>query len=259
MPTLRDRVLFVIAGKNPEFWPRDVAIAAQNGAFDVFEALAELNKIQQPAAMPGPAQTVRRIPRVRQRLWDERPETPTGRFVRATSLDPVLDWGVCDGAVRSLQLITSLAGGVGHALVTLTCSLARQLGRTTRTLQNHMNALTAAGYLNRSTDRRTGRVTLVVTEAVAPPKRVDPPPQPEGRVVWPRLPEPTVPPKVGWRMRMQRLLGGGAKMDTHINKSPGFQPLAALLRPIDRDLDRAVQGAEDFFCGMATDRQDLLR
>jgi hypothetical protein len=90
--------------------------------------------------------------------------------VWATNLDPVLDWSLCDGAVRCLQLVLSLAGGAGRPFVTLTSSIARQLGRTARTVQNYWNQL--AG--------KTGLVT--VTKAVEPP--------PEKPAIWPRLPSP---------------------------------------------------------------------
>jgi hypothetical protein len=98
-------------------------------------------------------------PRTRLVRWDERPETPSGRFVRAMNLDPVLDWSLCDGAVRCLRLILSLAGGAGRPFVTLTSSIACQLGCTARTVQNHWNQLADSGVIKRSFDRKTGLVT----------------------------------------------------------------------------------------------------
>jgi hypothetical protein len=118
--------------------------------------------------------------------WEERPETPCGRFVRAMNLDPVLDWSLCDGAVRCLQLVLSLAGGAGRPFATLTSSIAKQLGRTARTVQNYWNELADSGVIKRTFDRKTGMVTVTATTAVAPPAA------PEKPAVWPRLPSPKV-------------------------------------------------------------------
>jgi hypothetical protein len=255
MPTLRDRVLFVIAGNDPEFWPRDIALAALQGTFDLIEALTELNTVQRPPVALAPACTVRRIPRIRQQQWDDRPETPTGRFVRPLSLDPVLDWNLSDGATRCLQLVMSLAGGAGKVLVTLTCSIAKQLGRTTRTVQNYWNDLTAAGYLRRSFDRKTGLVTVTVTDDAAPLARVgDQPPD-----NWPKPPAPQKTGKTGFRARLRRLVVEGAKLDARINASIDTKPLSALPPTLGRDLDRDVERAERFFDTATEDRKVLLR
>ena len=255
MPTLRDRVLFVIAGKDPEFWPREIAIAARQGTFDLIEALTELNTVQRPAVAPAPACTVRRIPRIRQQQWDDRPETPTGRFVRPLSLDPVLDWNLSDGATRCLQLVMSLAGGAGKVFVTLTCSVARQLGRTTRTVQNYWNDLTAAGYLLRSFDRKTGLVSVTVTDAAAPVARVGDQPADN----WPKPPAPEKAGKTGFRARLRRLVVEGAKLDARINASIDTKPLSGLLPALGRDLDRDMERAERFFETTAGDRNVMLR
>nr|WP_294521773.1 hypothetical protein [uncultured Rhodopila sp.] len=255
MPTLRDRVLFVIAGKDPEFWPRDLALAARQGSFELFEALAELATVQRPAAAPAPACTVRRIPRIRRQQWDDRPETPTGRFVRPLSLDPVVDWDLSDGATRCLQLVMSLAGGAGKAFVTLTCSIAKQLGRTTRTVQNYWNDLSAAGYLRRSFDRKSGLVTVTVTEAAAPVARVGDQPAD----AWPKPPAPEKAGKTGFRARLRRLVVEGAKLDARINASIDTKALSGLLPTPGRDLDRDIERAEQFFETAAADRKVLLR
>jgi len=259
MPTLRDQVLFVIAGKDPEFWPRDIAIAAAQGAFDLYEALTELKTVQVPAAIAAPAATVRRIPRIRQRQWDERPETPTGRFVRPISLDPVLDWNLSDGAARCLQLVMSLAGGVNKVFVTLTCSIAKQLGRTTRTVQNYWNDLAAAGYLHRSFDRKTGLVCVTVTAAAAPPQRVEPPPPPEEKPAWPRPPAPQKAGKTGFRSRLRNITVMGAKLAARINGTDRSKPLTDLLPTLGKDFDRDMEQAESFFGTAASDRAVLLR
>ena len=257
MSTLRDRVLFVIAGRDPEFWPRDIPIAAAQGGFDLCEALTELQTVQRPSVALGPAATVRRIPRVRQRCWDERPEMPTGRFVRVTRLDPVLDWRVSDGAARCLQLVVSLAGGVGQVFVTLTCSVAKQLGRTTRTVQNYWRDLTAAGYLHRSFDRKTGLVTVLVIDTVAPVARVEPPPPPEEKPVWPRPPAPQKAGKTGFRAGLRKIVG--AKLAARINGSENSKSLNALLPTFGKDFDRDMERAESFFGAAPEDRKALLR
>jgi hypothetical protein len=92
------------------------------------------------------------------------------RIVLTMSLDPALDRGICGNTHKTLALIRSLAG---HSckLVTLTCSLARQLGRCTNTVRNHYRELEASGYLWWQPDQRTGLTTLYVREAVEPPSR----------------------------------------------------------------------------------------
>ena len=117
----------------------------------------------------------------------------------------------------------SLAGGAGRSLVTLTSSIAKQLGRTARTVQNYWIALTEAGYIERSIDRRSGRVTITVTDLVKPP------PLPEVKKPWPRLPSP----KAGWK-RSRR---GGAKFISHIKTKVYKSPL----------LTEAVLAAEAHF------------
>jgi DNA-binding transcriptional regulator YhcF (GntR family) len=92
------------------------------------------------------------------------------RIVLTMSLDPALDRGICGNAHKTLSLIRSLAGH-GRRLVTLTCSLARQLGRCTNTVRNHYRELEEAGYLWWQSDRRTGLATLYVREAVEAPSR----------------------------------------------------------------------------------------
>jgi hypothetical protein len=203
MPTLLDRIRAAIAGTPREFWPKTVATHAQAGAWDLIEALTALRELQEPTPCGAPPQQRWRLPpRTRATRWDERPALPSGRWTDRMSLDATLDWGVSDGAARTLALVVSLAGGAGRTLVTLTCSIARQLGRTARTVQNHWNALVAAGYITRATDRRSGLSTITVTDLVKPP------PMPEKPKQWPRLPRPLA----GWR----RVAKGGAKLAAQI-------------------------------------------
>ena len=102
MPTLIDQIRVAIAGTPREFWPKFVAAHAQAGAWDVWEALTALRELQETPC-GAPPRTRWRLPtRTRLDRWEERPETPSGRFVQAVSLDAVLDWSVSDGAVRCL-------------------------------------------------------------------------------------------------------------------------------------------------------------
>jgi hypothetical protein len=210
---LFDRVRAAIVGVAREFWPRAVAQAIQAGALPI-EALTTLRELQAPTPCGSPPQARWRLPpRTRLDRWDERPDMPSGRWVGQVSLDPVLDWAISDGAARCLQLVVSLAGGAGRTLVTLTSSIAKQLGRTARTVQNYWNALVDAGWLERSFDRKTGLVTVTITD------RVKPPPLPEKPAPWPRLPSP----RAGWK----RHAWGGAKIKSDIKAKVGDSTLLA--------------------------------
>lgn len=76
-----------------------VAEGATAGLWDLIDGLQALAQFYPPhaARMAAAAESVvrqaerRRPPLTRRRLWDERPQAPSGRFVRAVSLDPVLD------------------------------------------------------------------------------------------------------------------------------------------------------------------------
>jgi hypothetical protein len=207
MTTLIERILTATAGTPREFWPKVIAQQAQGGAWDLFDALAALTAHETREDTPTPCGTPRQArwrlpPRTRLDRWGERPEAPTGRWVDQVSLDPVVDWTISDGAMRCLNLVMSLAGGTGRAFITLTSSIAKQLGRTARTVQNYWIALAEAGYIERSFDRRSGLVTVTVTDLVKPP------PLPEKPKPWPRLPNP----KAGWK----RIAREGAKFVAHI-------------------------------------------
>lgn len=150
--------------------PHDAAwkvLAAGLGAgrwgWEVFEAHSARTLTPEP-----PPQRPRLPAKTRLRRWDERPTVPSNRFVQKRSLDPTLDWEVNDGAFRCLDLLIALAGKAGE-VTTFTSSLAKQLGRTTRTVQNYYRALVAAGYIEHSFDRSTGRVHIRLTARCRPP------------------------------------------------------------------------------------------
>jgi hypothetical protein len=223
--SLLDRVRAATVGVTREFWARAVAEAVQVGALP-FDAFASLRELQEPTPCGAPPQRRWRLPpRTRLDRWGERPEVPCGRWVDQVSLDPVLDWTIGDGAVRCLQLVVSLVGGPGRSIVTLTSSIAKQLGRTARTVQNYWNALVDGGWLERTFDRKTGLVTITVTDLVKPP------PLPEKPKAWPRLPAP----KAGWKRRPK----GGAKFGSHIKPKAYESPLLA----------ESVMAAEAHFAG----------
>ena len=99
----------------------------------------------------------------------------------------------------------SLAGKA-RVLCTLTCSLARHLGRCVNTVRTYRDQLVAAGYLAWVTDRRTG----VTTIEVLAPVEVGTARQGRGRdkAAW-----PVEPAQASWHHR-------GAQFLAHINKNP---------------------------------------
>jgi len=206
---LADLIRSAVAGTDPEFRQKVVAEGATAGLWDLWEGLEALAQLypQKPArTLARAAERLvekaarRRPPLTRRCRWDERPQAPSSRFVRAVSLDPVLDWTLPDGATRTLQLVLSLAGGIGKPLQTLTCSIARQVGRTARTIRNHWIALEAAGWITRTLDRRTNIITVTVTEAARPPEVRSENPAP-----WPQPPQPKpLPNKPGWWKRYRQ-------------------------------------------------------
>jgi hypothetical protein len=92
------------------------------------------------------------------------------QIVLTCSLTPFLDDTICPGAVRALALCRALAGH-RRTFQTLTCSLARQLGRCTNTVRNYRDQLVEAGYIWWTTNQRTGIATIFIRGAVEPPSR----------------------------------------------------------------------------------------
>lgn len=188
-----------------------LGITAGHWGWEALEAFSSSRATPVPEPRPRlPAKT--RLAR-----WDERPAAPCGRFIMKRSLDPTLDWGISDGAARCLDLILSLAGK-DLSLVTFTSSLARQLGRTSRTVQNYYRALVEAGYLLHEFDRDSGRVTLTLTEAVRVPAYK---PQTHERLhdVARRSRSPKLRSKLREVYAMARGEEGGAKIGSHINST----------------------------------------
>ena len=92
---LIDAIRASVAGYPREFWPKIVAVGAQGGAWDLWQGLEALRDLEVPTPCGTPPQPRLRLPpRARLARWDERPATPSGRFVRAMNLDPVLDWSL---------------------------------------------------------------------------------------------------------------------------------------------------------------------
>lgn len=89
------------------------------------------------------------------------------QFVPKIALDSMLDTNLSDGAKVTLAVVLALAGK-SDRLVTMTASLATQRGSSARTIQNHLNALHAAGWLKYMWDHRRGLVTLLIAPHARP-------------------------------------------------------------------------------------------
>jgi hypothetical protein len=131
--------------------------------------------------------------------------------VPSINFAPVVDFRLSDGCVRFLVFLrTRIGRGVSWRV--LTGSIAKQLGRTRRTIRNYINEAEPAGYLQSEFDRRTGITTLRLTEQMEPP-----PPQPPraDRAPWPREPKPAL----WWHKAAKSALRrGGAKLSAAINR-----------------------------------------
>ena len=92
-----------------------------------------------------------------------------GAAVRRHGITAALDMELGDGAIRLLELL--LNRGSRKPIQVCTNWLAKDMGRTTRTIQNLYRQLLAHGYASFiSPDRRTGRTTIVLTDKCeAPP------------------------------------------------------------------------------------------
>jgi hypothetical protein len=99
---------------------------------------------------------------------------------------PVVDFRLTDGCVRFLVFLRTRIGRSDSWRV-LTGSIAKQIGRTRRTVLNYIHEAVPAGVLISEFDRRTGITTLRLTEQMEPPL---PKPPRDDREPWPREPKP---------------------------------------------------------------------
>jgi hypothetical protein len=193
-PDIRTRMFGFLAGRDREFWPRDLVTAAQEGLWTIEEALAYLHELNtRPVAEEtSPPEAVLSRPRPRRRalLWGgtaSAPE-PTNCYVPAISFAPVVDFRLSDGCLRFLAFLRARIGR-SECWRVLTGSIAKQLGRTRRTILNYIHEAVPAGFLISEFDRRTGITTLRLTERMEPP--LPKPPQAD-RAPWPREPRPAL-------------------------------------------------------------------
>lgn len=190
MPDLITRVASLVAGVPRELHQKRLADEHLAGGLDLADTLPTLYALharwdarREPQA-PRPRATPREL-----RL--------TGRYVPALSLDPVTHLRGC--ALSVLLLVRSLADQVGR-LVTLTASLATQLGYTRRAVQYAYHQLRAAGYLEHRYDAQHGVVVLELREAVLPaPEAV------QGQQAERRAPTPSTGWREAWLRRVQAL------------------------------------------------------
>jgi len=216
-PITRAQMFAFLAGRDREFWPRDLVSAAKEGHWAVDEALTYLHEFNtrpevETASQP---QAVLSRPRPRRRalLWGGTalaPE-PTNCYVPSISFAPVVDFRLSDGCLRFLAFLRARIGR-GECWRVLTGSIAKQLGRTRRTILNYIHEAVPAGLLISEFDRRTGITTLCLTEQMEPPL---PMPPPENKEPWPREPEPAP----WWpKAALAALRKGGGKLSAAINR-----------------------------------------
>lgn len=93
-----------------------------------------------------------------QRYWHPEP-TPTGRYVKWLSMDPIEDPRLGHGAARLLQVIRSLAGRTTW-LETTQAALARRLHRSARQIRRYLRELERFGYI-RSQKRFSRRTRMI--------------------------------------------------------------------------------------------------
>ena len=215
-PSTRTRMFAFLSGRDREFWPRDLVTAAQEGRWTIEEALAYLHELNtrpvvEEAAQPE-AVLSRPRPRRRALLWGgtaPAPE-PSACYVPAISFAPVVDFRLSDGCVRFLAFLRARIGR-GECWRVLTGSIAKQLGRTRRTILNYIHEAVPAGLLVSEFDRRTGITTLRLTEQMEPP--LPKPPQAD-QAPWPREPKPAL----WWpKAAIAALRKGGGKLSAAIN------------------------------------------
>jgi hypothetical protein len=203
--------------RNAQFWPRDLVLAAEEGQWTVEETLAYLHDLNTRPVVEEAARSeaVLSRPRLRRRALlrggtAPAPE-PSACYVPAISFAPVVDFRLSDGCVRFLVFLRARIGR-GECWRVLGGSIAKQLGRTRRTILNYIHEAIPAGLLISEFDRRTGITTLRLTERMEPP--LPKPPQAD-RAPWPREPKPAL----WWpKAAAAALRRGGAKLSAAINR-----------------------------------------
>jgi hypothetical protein len=227
---IRARMLAFLSGRDREFWPRDLVTAAQEGHWTVEEALAYLHELNTRPVVEETSQSEavlsRPRPRRRALLWGgaaPAPE-PTSCYVPTISFAPVVDFRLSDGCLRFLTFLRARIGR-GKCWRVLTGSIAKQLGRTRRTILNYIHEAVPAGFLISEFDRRTGITTLRLTERMEPP--LPRPPQAD-RAPWPREPRPAL----WWpKAAIAALRRGGAKLSAAINRGEDKRGVEKERRP----------------------------
>src|SRR5215217_5223188 len=215
-PITRARMFTFLSGCDREFWPRELIVAAHTGQWSTEDALTylhELNTSQEGAAPPQPEKALP-CPRPRRRasLWGGTAPVPdpSACYVPSISFAPVVDFRLTDGCLRFLAFLRARIGR-GECWRVLTGSIAKQLGRTRRTILNYIHEAVPAGLLISEFDRRTGITTLRLTERMEPP--LPKPPQAD-RAPWPREPRPAL----WWpKAAIAALRKGGGKLSAAIN------------------------------------------
>jgi len=216
-PITRARMFTFLSGCDREFWPRDLITAAQEGHWTIEEALAYLHELNTSQEGAAPPQLERALacprPRRRASLWGGTAPVPdpSACYVPAINFAPVVDLRLTDGCLRFLAFLRARIGR-SESWRVLTGSIAKQLGRTRRTILNYIHEAVPTGFLISEFDRRTGITTLRLTEQMEPP--LAQPPRGD-REPWPREPKP----QLWWhKAAASALRKGGAKVSSAINR-----------------------------------------
>jgi hypothetical protein len=216
-PITRARMFTFLSGCDREFWARDLIVAAHAGQWSAEDALTYLHELNTRQEGPAPPQLEKALPcprpRRRASLWGGTAPVPdpSACYVPAINFAPVVDLRLTDGCLRFLAFLRARIGR-GVSWRVLTGSIAKQLGRTRRTILNYIHEAVPAGFLISAFDRRTGITTLRLTEQMEPPL----PQPPRGdREAWPREPKP----QLWWhKAAASALRKGGAKVSSAINR-----------------------------------------
>jgi hypothetical protein len=129
-PIIRARMFAFLAGRDREFWPRDLVAAALEGHWTIDQALTYLHELNTPqeeetASQPSTAIPCPR-PRRRAALWGGTAAAPgpSAYYVPSINFAPVVDFRLTDGCVRFLVFLRTRIGRGGSWRV-LTGSIAK--------------------------------------------------------------------------------------------------------------------------------------